>query len=72
MPILSTVVVVLASVLLEWATPVPATQTLREAAASDIRKWLSDGWTCTLLSEKGEMGHPHGLEEPLFRLDFSM
>jgi hypothetical protein len=70
MRILSTVAVVLASVLLEWATPARATQSLGEAAASDIRKWLPDGWTCTLISEKGKMGHPHGLEEPLFRLDF--
>jgi hypothetical protein len=70
MPILSTVVVVLASVVLEWATPARATQTLGEAAASDIRKWLPDGWTCTLISERGKMGHPHGLSEPLLCLDF--
>ncbi len=41
-----------------------------EAIAADIRKHLPDGWTCTLIAEKGKMGHPHGLEEPLFRLDF--
>ena len=41
-----------------------------EAAASDIQKSLPEGWTCTLVSQKGKMGHPHGLEEPLFRLDF--
>src|SRR5690349_12252683 len=40
------------------------------AVAADIRKTLPAGWTCTLISEKGSMGHPHGLEEPVFRLDF--
>jgi hypothetical protein len=51
MRILSTVAVVLASVLLEWATPARATQSPGEAAVSDIRKRLPDGWTCTLISE---------------------
>ena len=40
------------------------------AVASDIRKYLPAGWTCTLISEQGKMGHPHGLDEPIFRLDF--
>jgi len=62
--------VVFASVLIGWATPVGTDQSLGEVAASDIQKHLPEGWTCTLVSEKGKMGHPHGLEEPLFRLDF--
>jgi len=41
-----------------------------ERITADIQKRLPDGWTCTLISEKGKMGHPHGLGEPLFRLDF--
>lgn len=39
--------------------------------AADIQKQLPDGWTCTFISEKGKMGHPHGLAEPLFRMDFT-
>jgi hypothetical protein len=62
--------VVFASLLLGWAMPVGTAQSPGEAAASDIRKYLPEGWTCTLVSQKGKMGHPHGLEEPLFRLDF--
>ena len=62
--------VVFASVLLGWATPVGTAQSLGEAAAFDIQKSLPEGWSCTLVSQKGKMGHPHGLEEPLFRLDF--
>ena len=38
--------------------------------AAEIRKLLPAGWKCMLISEKGKMGHPHGLKEPLFRLDF--
>jgi len=41
-----------------------------ELLAAGIQKQLPAGWTCTLISEKGKMGHPHGLSEPLFRLDF--
>jgi hypothetical protein len=70
MRILPAVAVVLASVLFVSATPSPAVQTPAEAVASDIRKSLPAGWTCTPISEKGKMGHPHGLEEPLFRVDF--
>jgi hypothetical protein len=62
--------VVFASVLLGGAMPVGTAQSLGEAAASDIQKYLPEGWTCTLVSQTGKMGHPHGLEEPLFRLDF--
>lgn len=36
-----------------------------------VRAHLPDGWTCTVVKEKGKMGHPHGLEEPLFRADFT-
>jgi hypothetical protein len=42
-----------------------------EDVSSDIQKHLPNGWSCTLISEKGTMGHPHGLAEPLFRLDFT-
>jgi hypothetical protein len=38
--------------------------------AAEIRKQLPEGWSLTLIDEKGKMGHPHGLEEPLFRIDF--
>ena len=62
--------VVFASVLLPWAVSVTTLQSPGEAAAADIRKSLPVGWTCTAVSEQGKMGHPHGLEEPLFRLDF--
>ena len=41
-----------------------------KAVAAEMRKLLPRGWTCTLLDEKGKMGHPHGLGEPSFRLDF--
>jgi len=44
--------------------------TRAERVAADIQNCIPSGWTCTLISEKGKMGHPHGLEEPLFRLDF--
>jgi hypothetical protein len=41
-----------------------------QSVAEEIRKELPDGWSLTLIDEKGKMGHPHGLEEPLFRIDF--
>jgi len=61
---------VFASLLCGWPVSVGTAQSPGDAVAADIRKYLPDGWTCTLISEKGKMGHPHGLEEPLFRLDF--
>lgn len=42
-----------------------------EGVALDLQNAIPKGWTCTLVSQKGKMGHPHGLEEPLFRLDFA-
>ena len=60
----------LTGVLCGWAVPVGTAQSPGEAVAAGIRKQLPAGWTCTLIDEKGKMGHPHGLEEPLFRLDF--
>ena len=62
--------VVFTGVLGGWTMPVWTAQSPGDAIAADIRKHLPEGWTCTLISEKGKMGHPHGLEEPLFRLDF--
>ena len=62
--------VVLALALSGRAMSAATAQSPGEAVAADIRKHLPEGWTCTLISEKGKMGHPHGLEEPLFRLDF--
>ena len=41
-----------------------------QSVAADIQKELPEGWSLTLIDEKGKMGHPHGLEEPLFRIDF--
>jgi hypothetical protein len=40
------------------------------SVAEEIQKELPEGWSLTLIDEKGKMGHPHGLEEPLFRIDF--
>ena len=47
-----------------------ASQSPAEGVAADIQKHIPAGWTCSFISEKGKMGHPDGLEEPLFRLDF--
>lgn len=41
-----------------------------QSVAAEIQKELPPGWSLTLIDEKGKMGHPHGLEEPLFRIDF--
>ena len=38
---------------------------------SGIRTALPEGWGCSLIAEEGKMGHPHGLGEPLFRVDFT-
>jgi hypothetical protein len=62
--------VVLAGVLFGSTLGVAGAQSPGEAVAAEIRKHLPEGWTCTLIAETGKMGHPHGLEEPLFRLDF--
>ena len=35
-----------------------------------IRQDLPPGWQLIVEERKGEMGHPHGLDEPLFRADF--
>jgi hypothetical protein len=37
---------------------------------SGVRAVLPKGWKCTVITESGKMGHPHGLEEPAFRIDF--
>jgi hypothetical protein len=62
--------VMFAAVVFECATAGGIDQSPGEAVASDVQKHLPTGWTCSLVSDKGKMGHPHGLEEPLFRLDF--
>jgi len=31
---------------------------------------LLEGWEMELITQEGLMGHPHGLNEPLFRIDF--
>jgi len=41
-----------------------------EIVVAAIKKSIPKGWTCTVIIEKGKMGHPPGLEEPAFRLDF--
>ncbi len=33
-----------------------------------IRRELPKGWECTLVREPGLKGHPHALNEPLFRV----
>ena len=57
-----------------WAVMVldcPAELSRAEDITADIQKQLPEGWKCILISERGKMGHPHGLGEPLFRLDFT-
>jgi len=41
-----------------------------DRVASDIQRVIPKGWKCIVITEKGKMGHPVGLEEPSFRLDF--
>ena len=38
---------------------------------SQIRKDLPSGWQCRVVQQDGAKGHPHGLAEPLLRVDFS-
>ncbi len=59
-----------AAVVLVFADGGAAPQSTAEGVAADIQKQIPQGWKCSLISENGKMGHPHGLEEPLFRLDF--
>jgi hypothetical protein len=47
-----------------------SSQSPADKVAADIRQILPKGWECIAITEKGKMGHPHGLEEPRFRLDF--
>lgn len=63
--------VAMAIALVGRALPAQTVQAPGEAMAAEIRKALPAGWTCGVVSEKGKMGHPHGLEEPLFRIDFA-
>jgi hypothetical protein len=37
---------------------------------SGIQDVLPNSWEMEVIDQKGTMGHPHGLEEPLFRIDF--
>ena len=37
---------------------------------SGIQNVLPNGWEMEVMGQKGTMGHPHGLDEPLFRIDF--
>jgi hypothetical protein len=37
---------------------------------SGIRESLPASWQMTVIDKEGEIGHPHGLKEPLFRIDF--
>jgi hypothetical protein len=34
-----------------------------------IRRDLPSGWDCMAVWQDGDKGHPHGLDEPLFRMD---
>lgn len=36
----------------------------------DIEKGLPEAWQYRVITEKGKMGSPHGLEEPVARVDF--
>jgi hypothetical protein len=37
----------------------------------NIRQDLPPGWKLDVIEQEGEKGHPHGLDEPLFRADFT-
>lgn len=37
---------------------------------SGMQDVLPEGWEMELITQEGLMGHPHGLDEPLFRIDF--
>ena len=36
-----------------------------------IQESLPDNWECMVEDQDGQKGHPHGLDEPLFRMDFT-
>lgn len=38
---------------------------------SRIQEGLPDGWECVVEKTSGQKGHPHGLKEPVFRVDFT-
>jgi hypothetical protein len=40
------------------------------AFISGIGSALPASWQMTVTDQESEIGHPHGLEEPLFRIDF--
>lgn len=42
-----------------------------DALVSRIRKDLPSRWQCRVITQEGEKGHPHGLDEPLMRMDLS-
>ena len=58
------------AVVLMCASCGAAPRSTADGVAAEIQNQIPQGWKCILVSEKGKMGHPHGLEEPLFRLDF--
>ena len=43
----------------------------QETIVAELRKILPEDWTCQLITTPGDMGHPKGLAEPLFRIDFT-
>jgi hypothetical protein len=69
---MKTTICILAVLLLFNFSPAAETNALPsgQSVAAEIQKELPEGWSLTLIDEKGKMGHPHGLEEPLFRIDF--
>ena len=36
----------------------------------NIGEGIPNGWSYTVIAEEGKMGSPHGLEEPVIRVDF--
>ncbi len=42
-----------------------------DSLVSCIRNDLPPGWQCTVITQKGEKGYPHGLQEPGIRMDFA-
>jgi hypothetical protein len=51
-------------------TPTATPAAIAEDFISGIAEILPDGWTMNVTSAPGEIGHPHGLNESLFRIDF--
>jgi len=54
----------------DTAAPTPTPSATLGGFISGIGEILPDGWTMNFTNIPGEIGHPHGLNESLFRIDF--